>query len=87
MRQSGLFIPKSRPTPMSILRSSPRITGNDRRLPKAIKDMDILLAAHEGDLSFYMDDLLKKAELLAHSGDPQVLYIALSYVYTGEKTR
>lgn len=33
----------------------------------AIKDMDILLAAHEGDLSFYMDDLLKKAELLAHS--------------------
>ena len=51
----------------------------------AIKDMDILLTAHEGDLSFYMDDLLKKAELLAHSGDPLILYIALSYVYTGER--
>lgn len=50
----------------------------------AIKDMDILLAAHEGDLSFYMDDLLKKAELLAHSGDPRSC-ISLSYVYTGER--
>ena len=46
----------------------------------AIKDMDILLAAHEGDLSFYMDDLLKKAELLAHSGDPRSC-ISLYHTY------
>ena len=37
----------------------------------AIEDMDILLAAHKGDLSFYMDDLLRKAELLAYSDEPQ----------------
>lgn len=36
----------------------------------AAKDIDVLLAAHEDDLSFYMDDLLRKAELLAHSGEP-----------------
>ena len=42
--------------------------------------MDILLAAHEGDLSFYMDDLLKKAELLAHSGDPRSC-ISLYHTY------
>lgn len=46
----------------------------------AIKDMDILLTAHEGDLSFYMDDLLKKAELLAHSGDPRSC-ISLYHTY------
>lgn len=52
----------------------------------AIKDMDILLAAHEGDLSFYMDDLLKKAELLAHSGDPRSC-ISLYHTYIQVKTR
>ena len=50
----------------------------------AIKDMDILLAAHEGDLSFYMDDLLKKAELLAHSGDPRSC-ISLYHTYIQAK--
>ena len=46
--------------------------------------MDILLAAHEGDLSFYMDDLLKKAELLAHSGDPRSC-ISLYHTYIQAK--
>ena len=50
----------------------------------AIKDMDILLAAHQNDLSFYMDDLLKKAELLAHSGDPQSC-ISLYHTYIQAK--
>ena len=50
----------------------------------AIKDMDILLAAHEGDLSFSMDDLLKKAELLAHSGDPRSC-ISLYHTYIQAK--
>lgn len=54
-----------------------KMTGDYQR---AIKDMDILLAAHEGDLSFYMDDLLKKAELLAHSGDPRSC-ISLYHTY------
>lgn len=37
----------------------------------AIRDMDILLAAHKDDHTFYMDDMLKKAELVAYSGDPE----------------
>ncbi len=52
----------------------------------AIKDMDILLAAHEGDLSFYMDDLLKKGNFWLIPRSPVPVYLSIIRIYR-RKTR
>lgn len=57
---------------------------SERAYEKALADINVLLDAHKEFYAFYLDDLLKKAELLSLTGQPQK-GIALYHEYIQAK--
>ena len=69
----------------AFLRSSPRITGNDRRLPRGYQGYGYPVSCSWGRPIFLYGRFVEESGTSGSFRRSPVLYISLSYVYTGER--